>query len=95
MIKAYLQISMHIDKGNREYVAAVYRRYRAPFLETVRGAVFKELLVHEAGVQVLHGFETHDAAQEYLLSSLFNNEVVPALEPYLQHHPDIRVYTVV
>ncbi|MBO9596012.1 MAG: hypothetical protein J7599_24125 [Niabella sp.] len=46
-------------------------------------------------MQVLHGFETYNAAQEYLLSHLFNNDVVPALKPYLQQHPDIRIYAVI
>ncbi|MCF3108357.1 hypothetical protein LL912_06165 [Niabella sp. CC-SYL272] len=95
MIKAYLQICMHIHPADRESATKVYHQYRAPFLQTVKGAVSKELLLHAEGVQVLHGFETYADAQEYLLSDLFNKNVVLALEPCLQQHPDIRIYSVV
>ena len=95
MTKAYLQISLNVNKENREHAAAVYYQYKIPFLETVKGALSKELLVREEGIQVLHGFEAARDAQEYLLSDLFNKDVVVALKPYLQYYPDIRIYGVV
>lgn len=51
--------------------------------------------MHVEDVQVLHGFESIENAQEYLLSDLFNNDVVIALKPYLTANADIKIYTVV
>lgn len=86
---------MNISTNNRDAAAAIYRQYKEPFLTTIKGALSKELLLRTEGVQVLHGFETTGDAQAYLLSELFNNDVVTALRPYLQNNPDIRIYTVV
>ncbi|SDC59062.1 hypothetical protein SAMN04487894_10340 [Niabella drilacis] len=95
MTKAYLQISMNIPAENRETAAAIYRQYLQPFLNTIKGAQSKELLVRAEGLQVLHGFETTEDAQAYLMSDLFNKDVVTALKPCLQNNPDIRIYSVV
>lgn len=95
MTKAYLQISLKIDNADRANAAGVYNQYKVPFLETITGALSKELLVHAEDVQVLHGFDSVENAQDYLLSKLFNNDVVVALKPYLKSNPDIKIYTVV
>jgi len=50
--------------------------------------------VHVQDVQVLHGFDSIENAQEYLLSDLFNNDVVVALKPYLKANADIKIYNV-
>jgi hypothetical protein len=71
----------------------VYRTYREPFLKTIPGAVSKELLVRDEDVQVLHGFGNAEQAREYLQSSLFQNDVVTALKPFLAAEPEIRIYS--
>lgn len=94
MTKAYLEITLKVDNTDRANAAGVYNKYKAPFLETIKGALSKELLVHVEDVQVLHGFDSVENAQEYLLSELFNTDVVEALKPYLKDNPDIRIYAV-
>lgn len=91
---AYLQITLDISEQNRAAAAAVYQKYKAPFLSTIDGAVSKELLVRSEDVQVLHGFETAKQAEAYLGSKLFIADVVEALKPYLNSTPDVRIYTV-
>lgn len=95
MAKAYLEITLKIDNADRECAAGVYDQYKTPFLETITGALSKELLVHVEDVQVLHGFDSAENAQAYLLSDLFNNDAVVALKPYLKANADVKVYTVV
>ncbi len=92
MSKAYLAITLHVAESNRSKAAEVYTKYKQPFLETIHGAISKELLAREADVQVLHGFDTTTNAAQYLKSPLFNNEVVNALKPFLIADPDIRIY---
>lgn len=94
MAKAYLEINLKIDETDRTAAAGVYNEYKAPFLEMIKGATSKELLIREEDVQVLHGFETAEDAQNYLSSELFTNDVVTALKPYLKDNPDVRIYTV-
>jgi len=88
----YLQITMNITANNRPAAAAVYERYKAPFLSAVAGARSKELLLRDDDVQVLHGFDTAEQAHAYLESKLFTADVVDALTPLLAGPPDIRVY---
>ncbi|MDJ1469266.1 hypothetical protein [Xanthocytophaga flava] len=94
MAKAYLQISLKIDQADRAKAAGVYTQYKAPFLDTIKGAISKELLIREEDVQVLHGFASADDAKAYLSSDLFTSDVVVALKPYLKDTPDIRIYIV-
>lgn len=94
MAKAYLEISLKINEADRGNAGGVYNQYKAPFLENIKGATSKELLIRTEDVQVLHGFESAEDAQNYLTSELFNNDVVTALKPYLQDNPDVRIYTV-
>lgn len=91
---AYLQITLNIAPSNRGAAAAVYQKYKAPFLQTVPGAKSKELLVREQDVQVLHGFDTPENAQRYLESRLFNDDVVSSLKPLLAADPEVRIYNV-
>ncbi|MBO9618632.1 MAG: hypothetical protein J7539_06295 [Niabella sp.] len=95
MAKAYLEITLQVEAANRANAAGVYNKYKAPFLETIKGALSKELLAHTDNVQVLHGFDSVINAQEYLLSRLFNDDVVVALRPYLTGQPDVKIYEVV
>jgi hypothetical protein len=88
---AYLQITLDISEKNRAAAAAVYQKYKAPFLSTIDGAVSKELLVRAEDVQVLHSFHK---AEAYLGSQLFTADVVEALKPYLNRAPDVRIYDV-
>jgi hypothetical protein len=91
---AYLQITMQIAPDDRPAAAAVYSKYKAPFLARVAGAQCKELLVRDEDVQVLHGFDSVDHARAYLASDLFTGDVVGELGPLLQTSPDIRVFDV-
>jgi hypothetical protein len=91
---AYLQITLKIANANRAAAAAVYQKYKAPFLDTIQGAQAKELLVRDEDVQVLHRFDTAEHASAYLQSALFNADVVGGLKPLLEAAPDVRVYTV-
>jgi hypothetical protein len=86
----YLEITLKIADANRPAAAGVYERYKAPFLSAVSGAKSKQLLVREADVQVLHGFESVAQAQ----GDLFNKDVVTGLAPLLQGEPDVRIYQV-
>ncbi|WPB77864.1 hypothetical protein KYC5002_01700 [Archangium violaceum] len=88
----YLQITLQISPANRPAAAGVYRRYKAPFLETIAGAKSKELLVRDEDVQVLHGFDTAQQASAYLESDLFTADVVTALKPLLDAAPNVRIY---
>lgn len=91
---AYLEITLKINETDREAAAGVYLKYKAPFLEMIKGATSKELLIRTEDVQVLHGFESVAEAEAYLTSTLFEKDVVESLKPYLQATPEIRIYTV-
>jgi hypothetical protein len=90
----YLQITLKVSEENRPAAAEVYAKYKEPFLNTIKGAKSKQLLIREEDVQVLHGFEARDAAQDYLESPLFNADVVEHLKPLLDAAPDVRIYQV-
>jgi hypothetical protein len=90
--KAYLEITLKVDPANRPAAVDVYTKYKKPFLDTVPGAISKQLLVRDEDVVVLHGFDTTAHATDYLKSSLFNNDVVTALKPLLAASPDVRIY---
>ena len=74
--------------------AAVYSKYKAPFLSDVAGAKSKDLLVRDEDVQVLHGFDSVAHANACLASDLFTADVVGELGPLLKGDPDIRVFDV-
>ena len=93
-VKAYLEITMQIDNTNRPAAAKVYTDYRAPFLDTIEGALTKDLLIRDEDVQVLHGFDTVEHAAAYLKSELFNADVVKGLKPLWSAEPDVKIYTV-
>jgi hypothetical protein len=90
--KAYLEITLKIDTKERGSAAAIYAKYKQPFLSGVAGATSKELLVRNEDVQVLHGFKTLADADNYLKSGLFNHDVVVELKPLLKAAPEIRIY---
>ncbi|HEY4091638.1 MAG TPA: hypothetical protein VGN46_09000 [Luteibacter sp.] len=91
----YLQITLKIAEANRPAAAGVFQKYKGPFLGTVTGASSKDLLVRDADVQVLHGFDSEKNASAYLQSELFNTDVVGGLSPLLEAAPDVRIYQVV
>ena len=72
----------------------MYSKYEKPFLDTVSGAVSKELLIRGDDVQVLHGFTAKEDAEGYLETELFANDVVSALKPYLKADPEVRIYEI-
>ncbi len=72
---AYLEITLNVPVADRPAAAAVYSKYKPPFLKTVKGALSKHLLVRDEDVQVLHGFDNVADAQAYLTSNLFKNDV--------------------
>ena len=93
-VKAYLQITMQIRPENRPAAAKVYSDYRQPFLDTVQGALTKELLIRDEDVQVLHGFDSLEHAKAYLQTALFQNDVFTGLMPLWSAEPDVRFYEV-
>lgn len=92
--KAYLEITMVIDNANRPAAAKVYSDYRKPFLDTIKGAVSKDLLIRDEDVQVLHGFDSVENATAYLDSEMFKNDVFVGLKPLWSADPDVKIYTV-
>lgn len=93
-VKAYLQITMKISNDNRPAAAKVYTDYRQPFLDTIKGALTKDLLIRDEDVQVLHGFDSAKNAQAYLSSELFQNDVFVGLKPLWDADPEVKIYTV-
>ena len=93
-VKAYLEITMKIDGKNRPAAAKVYTDYRKPFLDTIEGALTKDLLIRDDDVQVLHGFDSAAHAAAYLKSRLFTDDVFTGLQPLWSADPDVRIYTV-
>lgn len=93
--KAYLEITMWISEENRPSAAKVYTDYRTPFLNTIKGAVSKNLLVRKEDVQVLHGFDSVENAKAYLESAMFKNDVVTGLSPLFEKEPCIKIFEVV
>jgi len=94
MTKAYLEITMFVGNSNRPAAAAVYNKYKQPFLSEIKGATSKELLIRDEDVQVLHGFQSAEDANAYLKTELFNNDVVKELAPLFDKAPEIKIYTV-
>lgn len=93
-VNAYLEITMKIDEANRPAAVKVYTDYRGPFLQTIPGALTKDLLVREEDVQVLHGFDSTEHAQAYLSSAMFQNDVFVGLKPLWSADPDVKIYAV-
>ncbi|WP_368385920.1 hypothetical protein [Streptococcus anginosus] len=91
-VKAYLQITLDIPNESLPAVAKVYNDYRKPFLDTIEGAVIKNLLIRTEDVQVLHGFDSVEHAQNYLQSDMFKNDVFVGLQPLWKQDPDVRIY---
>ena len=89
---AILEITLTVSEANRSAAAAVYTKYRQPFLDQVPGAQSKRLLIRAEDVQVLHGFASVAQASAYLSSSLFATDVVGELSPLLDAAPELRVY---
>ena len=94
-VGAFLEITMKINENDRAAAAAVYTKYRQPFLDDIEGAHCNHLLVRGEDVQVLHGFASVADAENYLKSDLFTQDVVVELKPYFQSEPDVRIYSVV
>ena len=95
MSKAYLEIILKVDANNRNSAAAVYTKYKQPFLDKIKGAKSKELLIREEDVQVIHSFDTVENAKAYLVNDLFVKDVYEGLLPFMVGAPDVRVYNVV
>ncbi|MBS0270832.1 MAG: hypothetical protein JSS54_17895 [Proteobacteria bacterium] len=89
---AILEVTLKIDNPDRASAAAVYSKYKTPFLSTIHGAVAKRLLIRDDDVQVLHEFKSTEDAQSYLKSDLFTKDVVSALKPLLKADPEVRIY---
>ena len=85
---------MKINPADRPAAAAVYKKYRMPFLQTVPGALSKDLLIRDNDVQVLHGFRTSKEAEANLKSTFFSQDVVAELKPLMKANPEIRIYSV-
>ena len=93
-VTAYLEITMKINEENRSAAAKVYNDYRQPFLDTINGALTKDLLIREKDIQVLHGFDSIENANAYLESEMFKNDVFVGLKPLWNADPDVKIYSV-
>lgn len=93
-VKAYLEITMYISVAKRPDAVKVYTDYRQPFLDTIEGALTKDLLVRDEDVQVLHGFDSVEHAEAYLSSAMFTDDVVVGLAPTFDEEPQIAIYEV-
>ena len=93
-MSAYLQITLKIKNENRGAAAAVYKKYKQPFLDEIAGAKSKELLIRDEDVQVLHGFSSEKNAHAYLATELFSNDVVGELKGLLDADPEVHIYSV-
>ena len=82
-MSAYLQITLKIKNENREAAAAVYMKYKKPFLDKIAGAKSKELLIRDEDVQVMNGFASEENARAYLTTELFTKDIVGELKPPL------------
>ena len=91
---AYLEITLDVKADNRGNAGGVYVKYKSPFLEQIKGATSKDLLLRTEDVQVIHGFESEADAKAYLSTDIFQNDVVRELKPYLESDPEIRIYSV-
>ena len=91
---AILEITLDIKAENRNNAGGVYVKYKSPFLEQIKGATSKELLMRTEDVQVLHGFESEADANAYLTTDIFQNDVVRELKPFLESDPEIRIYSI-
>ena len=91
--KAYLEITLRVDPQDRPAAAAIYAKYKTPFLTKIPGAKSKELLVRDDDVQVLHEFATRKQAEAYLSSDIFTQDVVVSLKPLLKASPEVRIYS--
>ncbi|CDX57688.1 conserved hypothetical protein [Mesorhizobium plurifarium] len=94
MIMAYLEITLQIAPENRGAAAGVCQKDKQSFLAQIAGATSKELLVRDDDVQVLHGFNRVEQAKAYLESTMFNDDVVAGLMPFLAAPPEVRIYEV-
>ncbi|MBL4688262.1 MAG: hypothetical protein JKY37_26985 [Nannocystaceae bacterium] len=92
--RAFLQITLKVSDKNRAAAAAVYSKFKTPFLTEVDGATSKELLIRGDDVQVLHGFATEQQAEAYLGTDMFSNDVVGELKNLLDAAPEVRIYSV-
>lgn len=92
--KVYVEITMVIDEANRSAAAKIYADYRQPFLDQIKCAVSKELLIRNEDVQVLHGFDSVENAEFYLKSEMSNNDVFVGLKPLCSADPEVKIYSV-
>ena len=94
MKTAYLEITLKNDDADRSAAAGVCVKFKKPFLDTVGGALSKDLLLRGDDAQVLHGFASKGDAEAYLESEIFAKDVVTELKPYLKADPEVRIYEI-
>lgn len=70
------------------------RRTDSRSLDSIAGALTKDLLVREEDVQVLHGFDSAEHAKAYLSSAIFQNDVFVGLKPLWNGDSEVKIYTV-
>lgn len=92
MTTAFLEITLNVAPENRSNAGAIYSKYKQAFLSDIAGARSKNLLLRTEDVQVLHGFDSTENAQNYLKTELFQKDVVRELKPFLAGAPEIRIY---
>lgn len=85
---------MTIPEENRVAAAKIYATYRQPFLDTIPGALTKQLLIRNENVQVLHGFDSVTHPKDYQTSEMFAKHGFSELQPIWSIDPDVRIYQV-
>lgn len=93
-VKAYLEITMQITDVNRPAAANIFFKYKEDFLNTIEGAITKDLLIRNEDVQVIHGFDSVENAEKYLSSNLFKNDVYVELKSLWEKEPEVKIYSV-
>ena len=64
-VESVINRLMTIPEENRIAAAKIYATYRQPFLDTIPGALTKQLLIRDENVQVLHSFDSVTHPKDY------------------------------
>ena len=90
-VRAYLEMTMRVDRGEGAAAASVYSQYTGPFLTSIEGALLRNVSSRGQVVRVLHGFSSREHAEAYLRSPLHADVVLRGLLLW-RRVPEVRVY---
>ena len=91
-MSAYLQITLKIKNENREAAAAVYMKYKKPFLDKIAGAKSKELLIRDEDVQVMNGGDVLRSLSKKKMYGSPNSNPSPELGADKENHTSWERY---